>query len=136
MNKIDIFGSCVSRDIFNFCPESSLKAGIHIARTSFFSLFYPPLTNDDVNIDLSSNFQKRMVENDMFKTTFSKFKLSDSSYILVDFVESVRFRLVKIGNTYLTYSSEFEKETNIKNLRLFTVNSDNSFDGKDLSFLS
>ena len=134
MTKIDIFGSCVSRDVFNFCHESSLKDGAYIARTSLFSLFYTPLAYDDVNIDLSSNFQKRMAENDMFKTTFSKLKLSDSSYILVDFVDSVRFRLAKIGNTYVTYSHEFEKGTNSKKIPLFTINSDNSFDGKDLSF--
>lgn len=134
MTKIDIFGSCVSMDIFNFCHESSLKDGAYIARTSLFSLFYTPLAYDDVNIDLTSNFHKRMVENDMFKTTFSKLKLSDSSYILVDFVDSVRFRLAKIGSTYVTYSSEFEKGTNSKKFPLFTINSDNSFDGKDLSF--
>lgn len=134
MVKIDIFGSCVSRDVFYLCHESSLKVGTYIARTSLFSLFYTPLAYNDVNIDFSSNFQKRMVENDMFKTTFSKLKLSDSSYILVDFVDSVRFRLAKIGNTYVTYSSEFEKGTNSKKFPLFTINNDNSFDGKDLSF--
>ena len=134
MVKIDIFGSCVSMDIFNFCHESSLKDGAYIARTSLFSLFYTPLAYDDVNIDLTSNFHKRMVENDMFKTTFSKLKLSDSSYILVDFVDSVRFRLAKIGSTYVTYSPEFAEGTNIKKIPLFTINSDNSFDGKDLSF--
>lgn len=136
MTKIDVFGGCVSRDVFNFCHESSLKVGTYIARTSLFSLFYTPLAYNDVNIDLSSNFQKRMVENDIFKTTFSKLKLSDSSYILVDFVGSVRFRLAKIGSTYVTYSSEFEKGTNSKKIPLFTINRDNSFDGKDLSFLS
>jgi hypothetical protein len=134
MTKIDIFGSCVSRDVFNFCHESSLKDGTYITRTSLFSLFYTPLAYNDVNIDLSSNFLKRLVENDMFKTTFSKLKLSDSSYILVDFVDSVRFRLAKIGSTYVTYSSEFEKGTNSKKFPLFTINSDNSFDDKDLSF--
>lgn len=134
MTKIDIFGSCVSRDIFDLCHESSLKVGTYIARSSLFSLFYTPLAYDDVNIDLTSNFHKRMVENDMFKTTFSKLKLSDSSYILVDFIDSVRFRLTKIGNTYVTYSSEFVKGTNSKKFPLFTINNDNSFDGKDLSF--
>lgn len=134
MTKIDIFGSCVSRDVFNFCHESSLKVGTYIAKTSLFSLFYTPLAYDDVNIDLTSNFQKRSVENDMFKTTFSKLKLFDSSYILVDFVDSVRSRLAKIGSTYVTYSLEFEKGTNSKKFPLFTINNDNSFDGKDLSF--
>lgn len=132
MAKIDIFGSCVSRDVFYH--ESSLKVGTYIAKTSLFSLFYTPLAYDEVNIDLTSNFQKRSVENDMFKTTFSKLKLSDSSYILVDFVDSVRFRLAKIGSTYVTYSYEFEKGTNSKKFPLFTINNDNSFDGKDLSF--
>ena len=134
MTKIDVFGCCVSRDVFNFCHESSLKVGTYIARTSLFSLFYTPLAYNDVNIDLSSNFQKRMVENDMFKTTFSKLKLSDSSYILVDFVDSACFRLAKIGSTYVTYSHDFEEGTNSKKFPLFTINSDNSFDGKDLSF--
>lgn len=134
MTKIDVFGCCVSRDVFNFCHESSLKVGTYITRSSLFSLFYTPLAYDDVNIDLTSNFHKRMVENDMFKTTFSKLKLSDSSYILVDFVDSVRFRLAKIGSTYVTYSYEFAKGTNSKKFPLFTINSDNSFDGKDLSF--
>ena len=134
MTKIDVFGCCVSRDVFNFCHESSLKVGTYITRSSLFSLFYTPLAYNDVNIDLTSNFHKRMVENDMFKTTFSKLKLSDSSYILVDFVDSVCFGLAKIGSTYVTCSNEFEEGTNIKKFPLFTINSDNSFDGKDLSF--
>lgn len=32
MTKIDVFGGCVSRDVFNFCHESSLKVGTYIAR--------------------------------------------------------------------------------------------------------
>ena len=58
MTKIDVLGGCVSREVFNFCHESSLKVGIYIARTSLFSLLYTPLAYDDVNIDLSFQFSE------------------------------------------------------------------------------
>ena len=58
MTKIDVFGGCVSRDVFNFCHESSLKVGTYIARTSLFSFFYTLLAYDDVNIDLSFQFSE------------------------------------------------------------------------------
>lgn len=130
---IDIFGSCVSRDIFNVCKQFSNCLGCYIARTSIVGLFYKPVDLNQININLASSFQKRMVENDIYKTSFSKLRESNSSFLLVDFVDTVRFRLAKIENTYVTFSSEFANGTKGQRFILNSISDDNTFVCNDLS---
>lgn len=133
MTKIDIFGSCVSRDIFNVNEQFSNCLGCYISRASIVSLFYKPVDLNQININLASSFQKRMAENDIYKTTFSKLRESNSRFLLVDFVETVRFRLAKIKNTYVTCSPEFENGAKGQRFILNSISDDNTFICNDLS---
>ncbi|EOS30679.1 hypothetical protein C807_02220 [Lachnospiraceae bacterium 28-4] len=106
IKKIDIFGSCVTRDIFNYGMNSSVKVGEYIARQSITTIFASPVTYEEREIDrLNSSFQKRMLKNDLEKTTFEKLKTSKGDFIVIDFIDE-RFHTIKFRNTYLTYSAE------------------------------
>lgn len=105
VTKIDIFGSCVTRDVLAIGCTKKLNLGEYIARQSIATVFCPPLFYDDDEIKINSNFQRRMLKNDFEKTTLDKLKLSNGEYIVVDFIDE-RFHIVEIQNTYLTHSSE------------------------------
>lgn len=104
--KIDIFGSCVTRDVFSYIQKTGLRCGEYIARQSIVSAFAPklPFTEEDL-AELDSTFQKRMVKNDFEKTAFDKLEDSKGDYLIVDFIDE-RFHIVQIGRTYITYSAE------------------------------
>lgn len=102
----DIFGSCVSRDLFTMPEAVCFECKEYIARQSVLSLLSEPLSVEVNEISaLTSNFQKAMVLNDLRKTTFERLERSKSDYIIVDFIDE-RFRTAKISNIYLTMSNE------------------------------
>lgn len=104
---IDIHGSCVSRDIFNFLEDEPLKFNIYCARHSVFAALQPPLDKECIGyIDINSNFQKRMVEMDCMKTFFSKLQESTAPYLVIDMIDTVRFPLLKYQESIVTGSSE------------------------------
>lgn len=102
----DIFGSCVSRDLFTVPEAEYFECREYIARQSVLSLSSEPIAVEESEISaLTSKFQKEMVLNDLRKTTFEKLKGSKSNYLIVDFIDE-RFRTVRISNCYLTMSNE------------------------------
>ena len=65
----DIFGSCVSRDLFTMPEAVCFECKEYIARQSVLSLLSEPLSVEVNEISaLTSNFQKAMVLNDLRKT--------------------------------------------------------------------
>lgn len=115
MKKVFILGSCVSRDAFAL-EESKEQYSVvnYIARTSFASSFHSQKT---VNVDTStipSIFQKRMVENDLFKLTENAIKNTEFDILLVDLIDE-RFRLfISEDGEIFTISSELKKYCNFK----------------------
>lgn len=106
VKKLDIFGSCVTRDVFAYGMRDSVKLGEYIARQSVTTIFAAPVIYEEGEIErLNSSFQKRMLKNDLEKTTFSKLQSSKGDYIVIDFIDE-RFYTIKFRNTYLTYSAE------------------------------
>lgn len=115
MKKVFILGSCVSRDAFAL-EESKEQYSVvnYIARTSFASSFHSQKT---INVDTStipSIFQKRMVENDLFKLTENAIKNTEFDILLVDLIDE-RFRLfISEDGEIFTISSELKKYCNFK----------------------
>lgn len=104
--EFDIFGSCVSRDLFEIKEAVDLQCKEYIARQSIVSALAKPIEiADNEVINLNSNFQKQSLLNDFQKTTFQKLEKSNSNYLLIDFIDE-RFKLVKLGRYFVTYSSE------------------------------
>ena len=104
--EINIFGSCVSRDILEFASEElfDIKLGIYIARQSLISSVSLSANINWNDIKLSSNFQKKMVLYDMNKMAFELLFKNKRKYLMIDLIDE-RFALGKFGDSIITYSS-------------------------------
>lgn len=113
--KIDIFGSCVTRDLFECKNADKLSVGEYIARQSLFSAFAPPIhwEKDEISA-LTSDFQKRLLINDFEKLSFNRLKESNNKYLIIDFIDE-RFNIVRVNNSYLTYSAELMRSEYLNN---------------------
>jgi hypothetical protein len=110
--RVFIFGSCVSRDAFEFVPNSVEIQG-YIARSSFASAFSPksfPHSIDDLDPDIliSSPWQRRMMEMDINKSGKDLILRSApaTDLLIVDFIDE-RFHLAVAVNAYATVSVAF-----------------------------
>ncbi len=103
--SVNIFGSCVSRDLLEYDNNHAFTLGHYIARQSIISSVSAPLKQSDITISLDSNFQKRMVEMDLMKTAFDFLKSKPSDYLIIDLIDE-RFPLVFFNGSYFTASNE------------------------------
>jgi len=101
--KILIFGSCVSRDIFNLPNDFSLAD--YYARSSFASIFQPKFIHPEIADQLESKFQTKIVKADMEKSILSALQKNDFDILLLDFIDE-RFNLFEYENTICTLSNE------------------------------
>ncbi|HEB9344990.1 TPA: hypothetical protein RZK20_001537 [Campylobacter coli] len=109
MKKICIFGSCVSRDIFEYDEQKNFELVGYYARSSFASLSSNAMIEQDVLDNIISPFQKRMVLYDMNKSFIEKVKKNDFDFLLVDFIDD-RFHFYKLSNdSIVTVSNEYKK---------------------------
>jgi len=101
--KILIFGSCVSRDIFNLPNNFSLAD--YYARSSFASILQVKFIHSEIADQLESKFQRKIVKTDMEKSVLSDLKKGDFDILLLDFIDE-RFNLLSLDNTVCTLSNE------------------------------
>nr|WP_281728349.1 DUF6270 domain-containing protein [Priestia flexa] len=113
--KIDILGSCVSRDPFAMF-EHQYEINNYFARTNVISLASKPMKISIYKILLDSNFQKRSVYNDLNKQFFKYLEEVQSNVLIIDLL-SERLRLMKRGETYFTLSDEFNKSNLMQELK-------------------
>ena len=90
--RVLIFGSCVSRDAFDFVTDGSVSIVDYYARSSFASAFHPDPVEDRFSADLASSFQRRQVRRDFSKTFPHAVRTSNFDLLLVDFTDE-RFQL-------------------------------------------
>lgn len=109
MIKINIFGSCVSRDIFRYDNDKTFNIPLYIARSSICSNLQKQswdVKNEDIS--LTSPFQREAVVRDLNKCVLSDLKKENQSdYLLVDFIDE-RFKIAKKEDRYATYSNELK----------------------------
>lgn len=108
--KVFILGSCVSRDALEFTGNGVLSIAAYLARTSMASIGMPAVKDTEVRqavAGLTSSFQRRMLLNDLDKSTL--LFLSETSYdvLLLDFIDE-RFNLVRDGSTVFSLSGELQ----------------------------
>lgn len=111
--SIDIFGSCVSRDVFNFDKACKYDIRSYFSRSSLVSLYSTPIdislediASEDTN--LLNNFAKKMVHHDLTKKFRTHIKESPAPYLIIDFIDE-RFNVIRNGDTYFTESLDFVK---------------------------
>lgn len=105
--RVLVFGSCVSRDAFELVEniEGRFVVVDYFARSSFASLAFPKMVNQEVLERVVSPFQKRMVFRDMNKCFFERLAIRDYDFILVDLIDD-RFNIVGGSGGGVTYSNE------------------------------
>lgn len=107
MLKVSIFGSCVTRDAFEF-DKNNFILDEYFARSSIASFSGQPKTIPEIISGIDSNFQQKMVKRDMEKTFLEYCNSNKYDLIVFDFIDE-RFRLYKNNDIVCTYSSEFAK---------------------------
>lgn len=107
--RVFILGSCVTRDAFELAQEGQFKIAGYLARTSMASTFQEEtVTKYDTSI-IKSNFQRRMVDNDLLKKTTDELGKVDFDFLVIDLIDE-RFDVVKtLDGKYFTLSSEFKE---------------------------
>ena len=105
--RLLILGSCVSRDIFEFCDASDFEIVEYFARTGLASLNGAPAI-DQVALDqIISPFQRRVVSYDMDKSFWTKLESLSFDLLLLDFIDD-RFDLMRTKDGGLfTLSNEY-----------------------------
>ena len=80
---IDIWGACVSREIFNFTTD--FKVGYHILQNPIQTLFGEPWPIEDDQILATSNFTRRMAKLNFYKQAVPYFQENfKAKYLMID----------------------------------------------------
>lgn len=106
MKKLDILGSCVTRDALEFTEESQYTLETYFARSSLISLYSPKVDIKREDIQLASDFQKEMVYYDLTKYFPRYIKETEADYLLIDFIDE-RMEVLERNGSYITRSNEF-----------------------------
>lgn len=115
--KVNIFGSCVSRDMLEYDAQKQFCIGEYIARQSIISFLSAPVEFDEKNIQLNSCFQARQVESDLKKNALIRLKSSEAECMIIDLIEE-RFNIGKVKGSYITLSNEFNQSEVFKNEKI------------------
>lgn len=108
--KVFIWGSCVSRDCFNYPSSSSFDLVKYHARCSCVSAMSKPVSLIGINLDkLSSKFKRQAIIDDFNKQLIKDLKTIEFDILLIDFIDE-RFSL-KINNqgNIITISAELQE---------------------------
>ena len=108
--KILIFGSCVTRDAFTFDKSNEFKLDRYFARTSLATAFNSEPIEDNYTMQLTSAFQKKIVNAELKKEFKEYFLLGKYDYLVIDFIDD-RYNLFKFKNGCKTLLSAELKNT-------------------------
>jgi hypothetical protein len=119
MIKLNLLGSCVTRDAFS--SNGKFEINNYFARTSFVSLMSNPIQVNMDDIQLNSNFQKKSVFQDLNKTILNGILEDTSDYLIIDLIDE-RFNLAKIDDSFVTMSNELRESSLLKKLNHEEIN--------------
>lgn len=124
--KVDIIGSCVTRDAFEFAKNMKKNnkyiINNYISKTSFISLVSDSIEEDKYKVSRKkmTNWEYRQIKYDLEKNWFEILQQSDSDIIIVDLIDE-RYDLYKLDNTYITRSNLFKKSKFNTNMLLKNI---------------
>ena len=102
--RIFIYGSCVSRDIFNFDSRKRFYLVDYYARSSLATLPGDPYCNEEALSEISSLFQRRMVSRDFSREIIDDSRLDQADIILFDLIDE-RFDLALLPSSHMVTAS-------------------------------
>lgn len=102
--RIDVWGSCVSRDTLEYMPDISV--GTYVARQSAIASLSPARDIDVPSDRLDSGFQKRMLEGDRAADVVDRLSEPGAALLLVDLVDERRGVWRFPSGAFLTNSVE------------------------------
>ncbi|MDD3415207.1 MAG: DUF6270 domain-containing protein [Lachnospiraceae bacterium] len=105
--KVAIWGSCISRDVFEFDTEHKLNLCEYISRTSIFSALSASAEQYFRKSDTITPWQLSCIERDLKKTHWINLKNADADYLLLDFIDE-RFMLYRIPKTSILMTASNE----------------------------
>lgn len=106
--RVDILGSCVTRDAFEYSNAKEYVPVPYFARSSLISVISSPIDILKEGIELESAFQQKTVHNDLNKIFLTHIATSDSLFLLIDLIDE-RFDVLRYRDTYLTCSDEYKR---------------------------
>ena len=113
MKNIFILGSCVTRDAFELEVAKDYKIVNYLARTSIASSFHPAAVSHLNLSGVASPFQKRMIENDLFKKTKAELLKTEFDWLIIDLIDE-RFNLyLSEPGELFTLSSELMEQVDL-----------------------
>jgi hypothetical protein len=103
---VAIFGSCVSRDLFE---DGRLRPslGHYGARSSIISAVATPVPIDPARVVISSEWQRRCVLADFGKTFFASLEETRPDWLVIDLIDE-RFDVLCTSGSFVTRSSAFQ----------------------------
>lgn len=103
--KVAIFGSCVTRDLFEH-PALRPCLAHYASRSSVISAVADPVPLDEGEVTLESAYQRRAVLADFNKTFFPDLRALEPDWVVVDLVDE-RFNVLRTDGSFVTESSAF-----------------------------
>jgi hypothetical protein len=100
--RLGIFGSCVTRDLFE---DPSLRPALarYSSRSSLISAVAPPVPLDPERVRLESAFQRRCVIEDFTKAFLAQLPDDALDWLVVDLIDE-RFDVLRAASSYVTCS--------------------------------
>lgn len=117
--RVLIFGSCVSRDIFDYDIRAEFEIVRYYARSSFASLATKPFVEEDVLEKIPSAFQRRCARWDMDKSFWQYLKEASFDILLLDLIDD-RFNLYRHSKQSVSTISVGYKEAKL-NLQMQNI---------------
>ena len=118
MYKVNIYGSCYSRELFNFSKDYNIKC--YVMQQSLFTVFSKPLKikyEEAKSVD-NTNFMNRMMYYEFNKLGLKEILDNESDYLIIDFADC-RYDIYEFDNpkdVKIIYTHDSRKTfENIKN---------------------
>jgi len=108
--KVFIWGSCVSRDCFNYPSSSSLELVKYHARCSCVSAMSKPVSLTGINIDaIASKFKRQAVIDDFQKQLLLDLETIEFDILLIDFIDERLALKIDEEGRVVTVSAELQE---------------------------
>lgn len=105
--QFDIFGSCISRDPFEF-KSCNHSPGKYIARSSLVSAIQTEKFKRSYTVDLGNAFKNRCLDDDLLKQFPGYAKETKSEMIVIDLIQE-RYGVNSLDGNYFTFSQDYRK---------------------------